>query len=160
MNHNQTHHPQKKRAYSRTRKIRPLPILLAGIFTWSVFIAIATFFLGSIAYFFQLQIEKLSGLSAITYLLAIYISSLLVSFIAGHRYILLPIINGFLCFILSLLPLAVNHVSITENFLPKLALAAITAFAAYLTVKLVSIPVRPQRQRVPIRERNRTIEIR
>lgn len=146
----------------RKTKIRPVPILLAGFFINALLLCLATFFYGTIAYCFQLKIEQLTALAPVIYLSAVYLSTLLVSIIAGHRHLLLPLVNGFICLGISLIPLTIHNLSITENLWQKATLVMITSFAAYLTVKITSVSMAPKkkRSRVPIAERSRGIELR
>ena len=156
---NQEHQHHLPKGKKGTRKIRPVPILIAGFLIDAIFLGITVFFLGTLAYFFQWKIEHFQTLATIVYLLDIYLSSLLVSFSAGHRYPLLPLANGLLCLAVSLLPLAANDIPIMGNLLSKISLVTITAFAAYITVRLLNLASAPKktRQRIPIAERSRTL---
>ena len=154
-NRNISHNTKRK-----SRKIRPVPFLIAGLFIDAISLGATTFFLGTLAYFFQWKIEHFQTLATIVYLADIYLSSLIISFIAGHRYPLLPLANGFICLAFSLLLLAANHLSITENLLTKLGAVFIASLAAYLTVRLLNQAAAPKktRQRIPIAQRSYATE--
>ncbi len=149
-----------RRRTAKRRKIRPVPILIAGFFINAVFIGLTAFFLGTLAYFFQWKIEHFQTLATIVYLSDIYLSSLLVSFIAGHRYPLLPLGNGLICLTASLLLLGINQQPITENLTAKIGFVFAASLGAYLTVKLTSVSLRPKKKpnRIPIAERSKTTE--
>lgn len=154
---NRNHIRKNKR---KTRKIRPVPILMAGLFIDVVFLSLTAFFLGTLAYFFQWKIEHFQTTATVIYLFAIYLSSLLVSLIAGNRYPLVPLANGLICLTLSLIPLAANHIPPTENLLTKIGFVIAASLAAYLTIRLFNMAAAPKktRQRIPIAERSRTLE--
>lgn len=157
-NREKHNHLLKRR--KKARKIRLVPILITGFLVDAVFLSLAVFFLGTLAYFFQWKIEHFHTLAAVVYLFAIYISSLLVSLIAGNRYPLVPLINGLICLTLSLIPLAANDISLTENLLTKIGFVAAVSLSAYLTIRLLNAATAPKktRQRIPIAERSKTIE--
>ena len=159
-NQNISNHIRKRAA--KARKIRLVPLFIAGFFVDAVFLGLTAFFLGTLAYFFQWKIEHFQTLATVIYLWNIYLSSLLVSFIAGHRYPLLPLGNGLICLAFSLLLLAVNQMPVTEHLTMKLALVLLASLGAYLTVKLTSVSLGPKKKqrRIPIAERSKTIEIR
>ena len=151
---------KNKRRTQRKRNIRPIPILIAGILIAMVWITIATLFFGTIAYLFHLNIENFSMISTLVYITAIYLSSLVVGLSAGHRYIELPLLNGFICLLLSLSILALYGKPIMVDLLPKTGLVLTTSFAAYLTVKIPAMLRKTKKQRVSLREKNRSLQIR
>lgn len=156
----ENHSTANRRRITKRRKIRPIPILMAGFLIDAVCIGLTALFLGTLAYFFQWKIEHFQMLATIVYLLDIYISSLLVSFIAGHRYPLLPLGNGLICLAASLLLLGVNQQPITENLATKVGLVFAASLFAYLTVKVTSVSLTPKKKshRISIAERSKTTE--
>ncbi len=150
-------HTAAPRRRGKRRKLRPFPILLAGFLIDAIFLCLTAFFLGALSYFLQWKIEHFQTLAAVVYLTDIYLSSLLVSFVAGHKYPLLPLGNGLICLAVSLIPLAASGHAVAENLPAKVGFVLAASFAAYLTIRLTTVSLAPKRKtkRIPIAERSK-----